>query len=339
MMSREQGGDDLEDDFEIEDVVVEEGDDDDDGDGGVVASGGFDAGSDDDDDDDDGDDKDVSGGSTSALPSQPPGKRKRSDKPAEGLVFDAASATWIAPSSKKPRSQSAQLTKQQRRQADRKKRSDSYAAKQSEMVRQMYHSPTAAAELVWNSFLEDQGEGLSEDEKDSLKLTGEQMLVGPALDTKPDLAAILLDIEEKVAPANFKQAPKSKGTPRVLILSASAKRSVELCKILNPICKGSKAGKCGKFFGKHKDVKHQQFFLKKESFVYAVGTPARTSALSETGMLKFGALAAVLVDGSWINPLGRTLLEQAESRRDLHLFLKNHLIKHCKSKGTKIVLF
>lgn len=104
-------------------------------------------------------------------------------------------------------------------------------------------------------------------------------------------------------------------------------------------CKGSKAGKCGKFFGKHKDVKHQQFFLKKESFVYAVGTPARTSALSETGMLKFGALAAVLVDGSWINPLGRTLLEQAESRRDLHLFLKNHLIKHCKSKGTKIVLF
>ena len=148
-----------------------------------------------------------------------------------------------------------------------------------------------------------------------------------------------MDIAEKVAPANFKQAPKSKGTPWVLILSASARRSVELCKLLNPICKGSKAGKCGKFFGKHKDVKHQQFFLKNESFVYAVGTPARTAVLSESKMLKFGALAAVLVDASWVNPLGRTLLEQHESKRDLNLFLKNHLIKHCKSKGTKIILF
>ena len=119
----------------------------------------------------------------------------------------------------------------------------------------------------------------------------------PALDTKPDLAAILSDITGKIASVNFKQAPKSKGTPRVLILSSSAKRSVELCKILNPICKESKAGKCGKFFGKHKDVKHQQFFLKQESFVYAVGTPARTSVLSESKMLKFGAS---MYTGEWL---------------------------------------
>ena len=46
------------------------------------------------------------------------------------------------------------------------------------MIQQMYHSPTAAAELVWKGFLEDQGEGLSAEEKEALQITGEHMLVG-----------------------------------------------------------------------------------------------------------------------------------------------------------------
>ena len=35
------------------------------------------------------------------------------------------------------------------------------------MIQQMYHSPAAAAELVWNSFLEDQGGGLSAEEQEA----------------------------------------------------------------------------------------------------------------------------------------------------------------------------
>jgi hypothetical protein len=73
--------------------------------------------------------------------------------------------------------------------------------------------------------------------------------------------------------------------------------------------------------------------------VYAVGTSARTTVLCETGKLKFGALTAVVVDASWVNGLGRSMLEDKESRRELCLFLKSHLLKHAKAKGTKICFF
>ena len=125
----------------------------------------------------------------------------------------------------------------------------------------------------------------------------------------------------------------------MLILCQTARRAVELCKIISPICKAGKQGQIGKFFGKHKQVKEQLHFLETASFVYAVGTAARTAQLCETGKLKFGALTAVVLDASWVNGLGRSMLEDNEARRELCLFLGSHLFKHAKAKGTKITFF
>lgn len=104
-----KGGDDLDDDFEIEDITAE-----DDGDDVGAAEAGFDAGS-----GDDNGDAGRSAGDDAMLPADAPGKRKRSSKYEDGMVFDAANAEWVEPSAKQPRTQGAQLSKQQRRKKDR----------------------------------------------------------------------------------------------------------------------------------------------------------------------------------------------------------------------------
>ena len=102
-----KGGDDLDDDFEIEDITAEDDGDEDCNQDVGAAEAGFDAGS----GDDNGDD--------AMLPADAPGKRKRSSKYEDGMVFDAANAEWVEPSAKQPRTQGAQLSKQQRRKKDR----------------------------------------------------------------------------------------------------------------------------------------------------------------------------------------------------------------------------
>jgi hypothetical protein len=152
------------------------------------------------------------------------------------MEFDAATATWVDASQKKPRTAEAQQSKAQRRQADRKKMTGKFAAKQSDMLAKMYASPEEAAELLWSTFTAEVGAEISEEENTALALTASQMIVGGARSDPPNLKAFLDDVQEAVLPATFHTAPKSKGSPRVLVLCQTARRAVELCKIISPIC-------------------------------------------------------------------------------------------------------
>jgi hypothetical protein len=122
----------------------------------------------------------------------------------------------------------------------------------------------------------------------------------------------------------------------VVIFAGSAKRAVELSKAVTRV---AKAGKVGKLFGKHKDVAHQTYFLKNTKFAYAVGTPGRVNQLLDTGVLSLEAIHAIILDSTWRNPLGRTLLENPESKQDLTVLFQQHLFKHCKASKSPLLSF
>merc|ERR1712126_786752 len=89
----------------------------------------------------------------------------------------------------------------------------------------------------------------------------------------------------------------SKGSPVMLIVTSSAVRAVELLRSTTPF-KGDNC-KTAKLFSKHFKLEEQSKSLSEKVSHLAVGTPHRVVSLIENGSLKLNELKVVVVDWSW----------------------------------------
>ena len=95
------------------------------------------------------------------------------------------------------------------------------------------------------------------------------------------------------------------GAPRLLIITASALRAVELSRAVAPF--KLPGCKTAKLFSKHMKRAEQGKFLKQKRIQLGLGTPARIAELTEDGALDLGRLRAVAVDWAWRDAKQRRL--------------------------------
>ncbi|KAG9299214.1 hypothetical protein G9A89_013862 [Geosiphon pyriformis] len=112
---------------------------------------------------------------------------------------------------------------------------------------------------------------------------------------------------------------EQKGAPILLILTASAKRAVNIIRSLKAEKSiALKNGVIGKLFAKHLKLSEQEEFLKKNSFDIAVGTPNRVfKLLTDFDSLRLFRLKYILIDASWKDEKKRTIFDIPECLNDL----------------------
>ncbi|ORZ23738.1 U3-containing 90S pre-ribosomal complex subunit-domain containing protein, partial [Lobosporangium transversale] len=150
----------------------------------------------------------------------------------------------------------------------------------------------------------------------------------------------LVHLESFLKFANKKPLETSKdlpkGSPVVLIVSASGIRSVDVIRAL-PLF--TEAAKVGKLFAKHFKVPEQVNFLKNTCTHICVGTPNRIDKLISDGALHLDRLELVLLD-CHKDAKRRTLLDIHEIRVDLFKMLGLKVLdERIRSGLTKIALF
>ncbi|KAF9917930.1 hypothetical protein BX616_010811 [Lobosporangium transversale] len=142
------------------------------------------------------------------------------------------------------------------------------------------------------------------------------------------------DTKNKKPLETSKDLPK--GSPVVLIVSASGIRSVDVIRAL-PLF--TEAAKVGKLFAKHFKVPEQVNFLKNTCTHICVGTPNRIDKLISDGALHLDRLELVLLD-CHKDAKRRTLLDIHEIRVDLFKMLGLKVLdERIRSGLTKIALF
>lgn len=133
----------------------------------------------------------------------------------------------------------------------------------------------------------------------------------------------------------FDKTDVGKGEPRVVILTSSAVRSVEIIRALpsiNQLCK------IGKLFAKHFKVEDQVEHLKQSVVKVVVGTPSRMKKLVELGALSFSHVDLIIVD-VFRDLKERTIFDIPEVATELFSLLneacRNEIIKN----DTKITFY
>ncbi|KAI9003701.1 U3-containing 90S pre-ribosomal complex subunit-domain containing protein [Gaertneriomyces semiglobifer] len=110
----------------------------------------------------------------------------------------------------------------------------------------------------------------------------------------------------------------SPGSPKVLIVSPSAIRSVQIIKPLRSL---GKHVRVAKLFAKHLKVHEQIALLQTERTPVAVGTPNRVQKLLEVGEggapLKLDHLEYIVIDGTHRDKKERTIFTVPEVKNDL----------------------
>lgn len=107
---------------------------------------------------------------------------------------------------------------------------------------------------------------------------------------------------------SYKDLKKGKiGSPRVLLLSCSARRCVKFVPGLREAFAGQQVLK---LFAKHLKVKDQKDALRKRKWISAVGTPARVLTLNQEGALTLAGTKLLVIDAQPDNK-SFTLLETA----------------------------
>lgn len=121
------------------------------------------------------------------------------------------------------------------------------------------------------------------------------------------------------------------GSPRAIVLCASAIRAVDVARLLRGVAgtsasaadaKGSKGSSCivAKLFSKHLKLEEQVAFLQSQRCPLAVATPARLLKLLEPegqGALKLDALNYLIIDGSYRDKKDQSIMTLPELRADL----------------------
>jgi len=129
----------------------------------------------------------------------------------------------------------------------------------------------------------------------------------------------------------------SKGSPVMLIVTSSAVRAVELLRSTNPF-KGENC-KTAKLFAKHFKLDEQSKNLREKVSHLAVGTPHRVVQLIENGSLKLNMLKTVVVDWSWKDVKMRGVTNMPMVKEQFVNLFQHHLFDRCRKGKLSVGLF
>ncbi|XP_069125299.1 uncharacterized protein C3orf26 homolog [Argopecten irradians] len=124
------------------------------------------------------------------------------------------------------------------------------------------------------------------------------------------------------------------GSPLVLLISASAIRSVQLNREILDF--KSSDCKIAKLFAKHFKLEEQQKFLAKKVCHIGLGTPNRLHTLVKSGALHLDNVVAVVLDWNWRDVKSKRMVDIPEIRGHLMEFMKDYMIPHISKHSCKI---
>ena len=124
--------------------------------------------------------------------------------------------------------------------------------------------------------------------------------------------------------------PQKCGSPRVICVSDSALRAVDVARAFAPV-------KCGvsKLFGKHFKEQEQADYLSTSTAMVAVGTPHRLHRLCASGGLKLDSLALLIIDMK-PNVKGATIFDQKQLSYSLATWYREHIHVRVAANQVKI---
>ncbi|PPQ64672.1 hypothetical protein CVT26_002762 [Gymnopilus dilepis] len=156
----------------------------------------------------------------------------------------------------------------------------------------------------------------------------------------------LVDFISKTLPTlrlRLGQRSKSNGAPTLLYVAGAALRVADVCRVLKTKqLRGDKGGEVAKLFAKHFKLSQHVTYLKQTKIGAAVGTPGRLGKLlNETDALNISALSHIILDITHKDSKNRNLLEIPETRDEIfQTVLKNEgILKGIKEGKIQVVLF
>ncbi|KAF9562165.1 hypothetical protein CPC08DRAFT_749593 [Agrocybe pediades] len=158
----------------------------------------------------------------------------------------------------------------------------------------------------------------------------------------------LVEFITKVLPSlrlRLAQKSKSNGAPTLIYVAGAALRVADVTRVLkNNKLQGDKGGDVAKLFAKHFKLSQHVSYLKRTKIGAAAGTPGRLGKLlNETvsDALSVSALSHIILDVTYKDPKNRSLLDIPETRDEVfQTVLNNELVlKGIKEGKIQVVLF
>eukprot|EP00038_Savillea_parva_P026955 m.56953 g.56953 ORF g.56953 m.56953 type:complete len:291 (+) comp7715_c0_seq1:138-1010(+) len=244
-----------------------------------------------------------------------------------GHVFDGATGQWVPAQS--PADAAKMEAKKQRRKQEREKLRAAFAHKQEALLQMVKEGKCCK---LLNDLLSNHAGNKADDTTSDL--------LDPTFFAEVDTEIISEGLDAALVSAYpggisaIRKPPQTPGSPNVVVVVQSAIRAVDVLRTLG--ARG--VGKLGKLFGKHKQKKDQEAFLKSQQLCCAVGTPARLVKLAETNALMLAECKLLVIEASHIDAKKRTFLELHDERRDLATLLRDSVAPACQQGKLKIVL-
>ncbi|GAA6051858.1 hypothetical protein JCM3770_005501 [Rhodotorula araucariae] len=137
--------------------------------------------------------------------------------------------------------------------------------------------------------------------------------------------------------------PKATGSPRIVVVAGAALRVADLCRDVKSFKTKTKDGliDVAKLFAKHFKLSEHVEYMKKTHVGLAVGTPNRIEKLlNETDSLHLTHLSHLILDVSHLDSKKRSLVDLPEARADLFKLLGSKPVMDRLREGKmKIVVF
>ncbi|GAA5900820.1 hypothetical protein JCM6882_007673 [Rhodosporidiobolus microsporus] len=156
----------------------------------------------------------------------------------------------------------------------------------------------------------------------------------------------LLDFMKEALPTpcnTLAKMPKATGSPRIIVVAGAALRVADLCRDVKSFRTKTKDGliDVGKLFAKHFKLSEHVEYLNKTHVGVAVGTPNRIEKLlNETEALHLTHLSHLILDVSHLDAKKRSLVDLIEARGDLFRLLGSKKIMERLREGKmKLVIF
>ncbi|GAA5876161.1 hypothetical protein JCM8547_003384 [Rhodosporidiobolus lusitaniae] len=157
----------------------------------------------------------------------------------------------------------------------------------------------------------------------------------------------LLEFMKEALPVpctTLSKMPKAPGSPRIIVLSGAALRVADLCREVKGFRTKTKDGviDVAKLFSKHFKLSEHVEYMSKTHVGIAVGTPNRIEKLlnGETESLHLTYTSHLILDTSHLDAKKRSLLDSPEAREDLFKLLGSAKVMERLREGKmKVVCF
>ncbi|KAH0584278.1 Protein cms1 [Termitomyces sp. J132] len=164
--------------------------------------------------------------------------------------------------------------------------------------------------------------------------------------TGPRTLDQLVDFIIKTNPTLTKrltQKSKTTGAPTLIFVTGAALRVADVTRVLkDKKLRGDKGGEVAKLFAKHFKLTDHVAYLRRTKVGAAVGTPGRLGKLlCETDALAVSALSHIILDVTWKDSKKRSLLDIPETRDEVfQSVLGGRKVMQAIRKGTiQVILF